>query len=82
MAEKSGPEPPFIHATVAQYLLQSKNPSIISLPKRARCADIRFKPIIGREQAYSNSFDPLTIQQWNTLQANIVNIESSVLIYI
>ena len=44
-------------------------------PKRARSADIRFKPIIGRVQAYTNSFVALTTQQWNTLPANIVNID-------
>ena len=43
--------------------------------KRARCADIRFKPIIGRVKAYSNSFVPLITQKWNTLPANIVNID-------
>ena len=44
-------------------------------PKRARCTDTRFNPIIGRVQAYSNSFVPLTTQQWNALPANIVNID-------
>ena len=44
-------------------------------PKRAWCADTRFKPIIVRVLAYSNFFVPLKTQQWNTLPASIVNID-------
>lgn len=43
--------------------------------KHARCADVRFKQIIERVQAYINSFDPLITKQWNTLQIHNVNIE-------
>ena len=44
-------------------------------PKHARCANTKFKLIVGRLQAYSNSFVPLATQQWNTVPANIVNID-------
>ena len=44
-------------------------------PKHARCANTKFKLIVGRVQAYSNSFVPLATQQWNIVPANIVNID-------
>ena len=44
--------------------------------KHASCADIKFKPINGRVQAYNNSLVPLTTQhQVIQLSANIVNID-------
>ena len=45
------------------------------IPKYARCADTRFKPITGRVQDYSNSFVFPTTEQWNPLPANIANID-------
>ena len=45
------------------------------IPKRVSKADVKFKPIIGRVQAYSNSFLPLKTIKWNTLPANTINIE-------
>ena len=48
---------------VAQHLLQKKNSSRFSPTKDARCANIRFKPVTGSVQAYSNSFVPLTSQE-------------------
>ena len=48
------------------------------IPKCSRSADIRFKPIIGRVEAYNNSFVPLITMitmEWNTLPANIVNTD-------
>ena len=45
------------------------------IPKRVSKADVKFKPIIGRVQAYSNSFLPLKTIKWNTLPANIIKIK-------
>ena len=43
------------------------------MPMRARCADIRFKPVLGRVNAYTSSFKPATIVLWNGLPSGVVN---------
>ena len=43
---------------------------------RQRCADVRFQPIHGALQVYSNSFYPHTIREWNMLPVDIVNSDS------
>ena len=39
--------------------------------------DIRFKPICGRVSCYNNSFIQYTVNQWNLLPQEVVNIECS-----
>ena len=46
------------------------------IPVRQRCIDVRFKPVYGAVQAYSNSFFPNTIQEWNRLPSNIANTKN------
>ena len=44
------------------------------IPERQRCVNLKFKPIQGRIQIYSNSFLPKTVEQWNKLPTKLSNL--------
>ena len=44
-----------------------------SIPQLQRCKDLRFKPIHGSINSYTNSYFPHTIKAWNRLPALTVN---------
>ena len=43
------------------------------LPSKARNANLRFKPILGRVRVYEGSFFPSTVSLWNKLPPHVAN---------
>ena len=45
------------------------------LPTRQRCANIKYKPILGRIKTYATSFFSDVVSKWNSLPFKVSNIE-------
>ena len=43
-------------------------------PVRQRCKNVKYQPIQGRIQVYSNSFFPSVVKSWNALPPKVANL--------
>jgi len=43
-------------------------------PKRQRCNNVKYQPILGRIKCYSQSFFPTVVESWNKLPPNVANL--------
>lgn len=54
---------------------KSKQVNKEMIPVEQRCGNLKFNPILGRIQIYSNSFLPKTVELWNKLPTKLTNLK-------
>ena len=54
---------------------KSKQVNKEMIPVEQRCGNLKFNPILGRIQIYSNSFLPKTVELWNKLPTKLTKLK-------